>query len=61
MTESIVIEKNVMVPTRDGTALATDIYRPRTEAPLPVLVPRTPYDKDYTYVPQIMRMARGRI
>ena len=43
-------ESNLMVPMRDGVRLATDIYRPTqfgapVEAPLPVLLQRTPYDK----------------
>lgn len=39
-------EKNVMVPMRDGTLLATDIYRPKSDMPVPVIVARTPYNKD---------------
>ena len=44
------IIENVMVPTRDGTNLATDIHRPQVdgkvvEHPLPVLLQRTPYNK----------------
>lgn len=42
----IVIEKNVMVPMRDGVMLATDIYRMKGAFPCPVLVLRTPYNKD---------------
>lgn len=46
----IAVERNVMIPTRDGIALATDIYRPADGgAPkpgrFPVLLNRTPYDK----------------
>lgn len=59
MADEIVITKNVMVPMRDGVTLATDIYRPRTEAALPVLLQRSPYDKDYTSISQIIRMARA--
>ncbi|MFC4405545.1 CocE/NonD family hydrolase [Haloarchaeobius iranensis] len=43
---------NVMVPTRDGTRLATDVYRPAdpdtrqpVDEPRPVILDRTPYDK----------------
>lgn len=48
--EAVLAEQNVMVPTRDGTRMATDIYRPaRNGAPVnerfPVLLMRTPYDK----------------
>lgn len=43
---TILIDKNVMVSMRDGVRLATDVYRPEGAAPLPVLVMRTPYDKE---------------
>jgi putative CocE/NonD family hydrolase len=43
---TILIEKNVMVPMRDGVKLATDLYRLEGESPTPVLVVRTPYNKD---------------
>lgn len=36
---------DVSVRMRDGVTLRTDIYRPRTQAPLPTLLMRTPYDK----------------
>lgn len=42
----MIIEKNIMVSMPDGVHLATDIYRPETEEALPVLINRTPYDKD---------------
>jgi uncharacterized protein len=40
-----IVETGVMVPTRDGVRLATDIDRP-TEGPTPTLLTRTPYNKD---------------
>ena len=42
-----VLIPNVMVPMRDGVHLATDVYLPdgAIDAPLPVLLERTPYDK----------------
>jgi len=48
--EAVLAERNVMITTRDGTRLATDIWRPaRNGVPLnekfPVLLVRTPYDK----------------
>jgi len=43
---TICIDKNVMVPMRDGVQLATDIYRLENASPTPVLVVRTPYNKD---------------
>jgi putative CocE/NonD family hydrolase len=42
----LAVEKNVMVPTRDGTRLATDIYRPAGDESFPTLVVRLPYGKD---------------
>jgi uncharacterized protein len=44
-TGGIVVERDVMVPARDGVLLATDIYRPEGSGPFPVLLERTPYDK----------------
>ena len=41
----VVIERDVMVPTRDATRLAIDIYRPDADGAFPALVERTPYDK----------------
>jgi putative CocE/NonD family hydrolase len=41
----VIVERDVMVPMRDGTRLAIDIYRPDAEGSFPALVERTPYDK----------------
>ena len=46
--ESIVTERDLMIPTRDGARMATDIYRPARNGVavnerLPVLLQRTPY------------------
>ena len=41
----IVVERDVMVPARDGASLVTDIYRPDGPGPFPVLFARPPYDK----------------
>ena len=43
---TILINKNVMVPMRDGVRLATDVYRLDAAPPAPVLLARTPYDKE---------------
>src|SRR5262245_22413661 len=40
------VQKDVMVPMRDGTKLATDIYLPGGEGKFPVILSRTPYDKN---------------
>jgi putative CocE/NonD family hydrolase len=39
-------EQNVAVPMRDGAKLLTDIYRPQTADKCPVILIRTPYQKD---------------
>jgi len=44
--ERIVLEKDVAVPMRDGVNLATDIYRPDREGLFPVILVRTPYNKN---------------
>jgi putative CocE/NonD family hydrolase len=38
------VEQKVMVPMRDGVRLATDIYRPKTDKPVPVILSKTPYN-----------------
>jgi hypothetical protein len=43
---NILVEKDVMVPMRDSVQLATDIYRQDDGKKHPVLVIRSPYDKD---------------
>ena len=43
----LIVERGVHVPMRDGTTLATDVYRPDTDRRLPVLLERTPYDRSY--------------
>jgi uncharacterized protein len=47
---TILIDKNVMVPMRDGVRLATDVYRLDGAPPTPVLVTRTPYDKEHAVI-----------
>src|ERR1700747_1447906 len=47
----LVLSSDVMIAMRDGTQLATDIYRPALNGPpragrSPVLLMRTPYHKD---------------
>jgi predicted acyl esterase len=37
---SILIEKNLMIPMRDGVKLATDVYRLNGAVPMPVLIAR---------------------
>jgi len=42
----VVFDHNVAMKTRDGVALRTDVYRPAGEGNFPVLLVRTPYNKD---------------
>jgi putative CocE/NonD family hydrolase len=37
------VEQKHMAPMRDGIRLATDIYRPKTDKKVPVILSRTPY------------------
>ncbi|NBB22768.1 CocE/NonD family hydrolase [Runella sp. CRIBMP] len=39
-----VVDQKVMMPMRDGVRLATDIFRPKTDKPVPVIFSRTPYN-----------------
>ncbi len=60
---TIRIDKNVMAPMRDGVRLATDVYRLDGTPRAPVLLARTPYDKERGVagsVPfEIMRAVQG--
>jgi|AZIJ01.1.fsa_nt_gi putative CocE/NonD family hydrolase len=43
---SVLVDKNIDVPMRDGVLLRADVYRPADEGQYPVLVQRTPYNKE---------------
>ena len=45
---SFTVEKDIMVPMRDGVRLATDAWVPAGDGPHPVLLVRLPYGKDMT-------------
>jgi hypothetical protein len=55
----IVVERNVAMQTRDGVTLRADIYRPAADGNYPVLLTRTPYNKDYTAAFAHKAAARG--
>lgn len=40
----IVMTYDVRIPMRDGVTLSADIYRPKGDAPVPIILVRTPYD-----------------
>ena len=44
--KSVTVERGVPVRMRDGVVLFADIYRPSIPGRFPVLLERTPYDKD---------------
>jgi predicted acyl esterase len=44
--EKMVVEKDVLVPTRDGVKIAIDVYRPDTTERLPALLAFSIYNKD---------------
>tara|TARA_R110002073_G_scaffold72537_1_gene177268 strand:+ start:255568 stop:257457 length:1890 start_codon:yes stop_codon:yes gene_type:complete len=44
LAEIAVIDQKIMMPMRDGIRLATDIYRPKTDQPVPIIFSRTPYN-----------------
>lgn len=43
---SLIVDKNVAVPLRDGIELRADVYRPSAPGRYPVLLQRTPYNKE---------------
>ncbi|HXF15117.1 MAG TPA: CocE/NonD family hydrolase [Terriglobales bacterium] len=45
-TYAVTYERNVPVTMRDGLILRADIYRPTADGKFPVLLQRTPYNKD---------------
>jgi predicted acyl esterase len=45
-TTGFYIQKNVAVPMRDGVILRADVRRPKATGRYPVLIFRTPYDKN---------------
>lgn len=42
----MIVERDVRVPMRDGVEICVDIYRPRTDEPLPALLAFAIYNKD---------------
>ena len=43
---AVTVESHVTMKTRDGVVLHADIYRPTADGKFPVLLQRTPYNKD---------------
>jgi predicted acyl esterase len=45
----MIIERDLPVPMDDGLVLRADIYRPDTNAPVPVIMTHGPYSKGVMY------------
>ena len=58
---AVVFESNVPVKMRDGVTLRADIYRPAADGSFPVLLQRTPYNKDGDHGFGLKAAARGYI
>ena len=52
-------ERSLAVPMRDGVTLRADVYRPDVPGRFPVLLQRTPYDKNYVTEFGLKAAARG--
>src|SRR5210317_2476241 len=68
LEEIAIIDQKVMMPMRDGIRLATDIFRPKTDQPVPVIFVKTPYNfnswrdgqfRDRTYRGALNAVKRG--
>ncbi len=55
----VTIERGVPVKMRDGVTLRADIYRPKVDGKFPVLLTRTPYDKNGVANIGLKAAARG--
>jgi uncharacterized protein len=58
-TYEVVVERGVVAAMRDGVKLRADIYRPRSEGKFPVLLERTPYDKNGGFAFGMRAAAKG--
>lgn len=56
---AMLIERGVAMKTRDGVVLRADVYRPAGDGPFPVLLQRTPYDKNNAADFALLAVARG--
>lgn len=50
---SVVVERDVRIPTRDGGFVAADVHRPAGPGPFPALYAVSPYGKDNVDLPAI--------
>src|SRR6266699_5349608 len=55
----VTIERGVTATMRDGVVLRSDIYRPKADGKFPVLLQRTPYNKEGGFEFGLKAAARG--
>ena len=55
----VTVERNVAAKMRDGITLRADVYRPKSDGKFPVLLVRTPYDKQWITGFGLRAAARG--
>jgi len=55
----VTVQRNVAAKMRDGVTLRADIYRPKADGKFPVLLTRTPYDKQNQMPLGLRVAARG--
>ncbi len=55
--ERIIVERGVRIAMRDGCELASDVYRPAAAERSPVLLQRTPYNRELAPATEMIRMA----
>src|SRR5258708_2191594 len=58
-SDSVIVERDVPAKMRDRVILKADIYRPKADGKYPVLLQRTPYDKNNTRSFGMKAAARG--
>jgi hypothetical protein len=51
---SIAVEKNVATPMRAGVVLRADVYRPAAVGKYPMLLQRTPYNKNFNLISTLL-------
>ena len=58
-SDSVIVERDVPAKMRDSVTLKADIYRPTADGKYPVLLQRTPYDKNNARLFGMKAAARG--
>ena len=58
MSQAMVYERDVDIPTRDGTVLRANVYRPVGDGPFPVILTCGPYGKDRHWADRNQQHAR---